>query len=94
MALVCTQKYGFWRPNKLVDGGVLEENAKSKDSHGEMKLRKSLRSWTLALGVLVILGACIGAYISTRPAEADVSKLVDSPKFIFSKSASVLFCNV
>ena len=52
-----------------------------------MKLRKNLRSWASVLGLLVILGACIGAYISTQPAEADVSKLMDLPVSAFIRSA-------
>lgn len=50
-----------------------------------IKLRKNLRSWALVVGLLAILGACIGAYISTQPAEADVSKLMDLPISAFMR---------
>ncbi|WP_172457097.1 hypothetical protein [Polynucleobacter necessarius] len=50
-------------------------------------MRKNLRSWTLLVGLLVILGACIGAYISTQPAEADVSGLMNLLAPAFGKNA-------
>ena len=34
-----------------------------------------MKSWGLLVGVLCIIGACIAAYFSTAPAEADVSIL-------------------
>lgn len=40
-------------------------------------MRSNIRSWSLVAGALVILAACIIAYMLTRPAEADVSTLQD-----------------
>jgi hypothetical protein len=46
-------------------------------------VRTNLRNWSLVSGVLIILVACIWAYVLTKPAEADVSLLQD----LFTKPA-------
>ena len=38
-----------------------------------LKVRSNVKSWSLVAGALVILAACVLAYILTKPAEADVS---------------------
>ncbi len=40
-------------------------------------VRKNSRSWGVAVGVCFIIVACVIAYISTKPAEADVSILIN-----------------
>lgn len=40
-------------------------------------MRSNIRSWSLVAGALIILAACIFAYLSTRPAEADLAILVN-----------------
>ncbi|MBU3615996.1 hypothetical protein [Polynucleobacter sp. JS-Polo-80-F4] len=38
-------------------------------------MRSNNKSWTLVVGALLIVAACILSYILTKPAEADVSFL-------------------
>ncbi len=42
-------------------------------------MRSNIRSWSLLAGAPIILAACIFAYLSTSPAEADVAILFKSP---------------
>jgi NADH/NAD ratio-sensing transcriptional regulator Rex len=50
-------------------------------------VRKNLRSWLVVIGVLSIVIACVIAYISTKPAEADVSMIFDIQPLFIGKSA-------
>jgi uncharacterized membrane protein YhdT len=38
-------------------------------------MRPNQKNWALWLGVLIIITACVFAYITTKPTEADVSSL-------------------
>jgi len=38
-------------------------------------LRPNQKNWALWLGVLLMIAACVFAYITTKPAEADLSSL-------------------
>ncbi len=42
-------------------------------------MRSNIKSWSLAVGILIILGACILSYMLTQPVEADVSMLDAKP---------------
>lgn len=41
------------------------------------RVRSNNKSWTLVAGALLILAACVLAYVLTKPAEADVSMILD-----------------
>ena len=41
-------------------------------------MRTNIKNWSLVLGALIILAACILSYVLTKPAEADVSILLPS----------------
>ncbi len=42
-------------------------------------MRANLRNWTLVIGLLCVVAACVIAYLITAPAEADISLLRDRP---------------
>jgi hypothetical protein len=42
-----------------------------------MRVRTNIRGWALVAGLLIIVAACILAYLITKPAEADVAVLQD-----------------
>lgn len=52
-----------------------------------MKLRNSSRSWSLVIGVLLLLIACIVGYFSTKSAEADVSMIQELVRPSVAESA-------
>jgi uncharacterized membrane protein YhdT len=43
---------------------------------------KNSKSWALWIGVLLIISACVFAYITTRPAEANLS-FIQEPSFLY-----------
>ncbi len=46
-------------------------------------MRANLRNWTLVIGLLCVVAACVIAYLITAPPEADISMLRDSPAAYF-----------
>jgi uncharacterized membrane protein YhdT len=44
----------------------------------EFDMGKNSKSWALWVGILLIIAACVIAYITTKPDEADVS-FIGSP---------------
>jgi uncharacterized membrane protein YhdT len=43
---------------------------------------KDSKSWALWVGALLIIAACVFAYITTKPAEANLS-LIQEPSFLY-----------
>jgi len=43
---------------------------------------KNSKSWALWLGALLIIAACVLAYITTKPEEANLS-LIQEPSFLY-----------
>jgi uncharacterized membrane protein YhdT len=48
----------------------------------EFDMRKNSKSWALWLGALLIIAACVLAYITTKPEEANLS-LIQEPSFLY-----------
>ena len=49
----------------------------------EFDMRKNSQSWALWLGALLIITACVYAYITTKPAEANLS-FIQEPAWLYS----------
>ena len=45
-------------------------------------MRKNSKSWALWLGALLVIAACVLAYITTKPEEVNLS-LIQEPSFLY-----------
>lgn len=54
------------------------DNINNANKQEGLSVRTNIKNWSLVLGALIILAACILSYVLTKPAEADVSILLPS----------------
>lgn len=52
------------------------DNINNANKQEGLPVRTNIKNWSLVLGALIILAACILSYVLTKPAEADVSILL------------------
>jgi uncharacterized membrane protein YhdT len=53
----------------------------------EFDMGKNSKSWALWLGALLIIAACVIAYITTKPAEANLS-FIQEPVLLYTPTSA------
>ena len=59
----------FKKDKSRADQGKIDSISKNRGA----SLKQNSKNWTLWVGVLLILAACVFAYITTQPAESNLS---------------------
>ncbi len=52
-------------------------------------MKKNSKAWALWVGVLLILVACVFAYITTKPAEANLSFKKEGARFTYDSNSLI-----
>ena len=58
-----------------------------------MILKENSKTWALWVGVLLILAACVFAYITTKPAEANLSLIKEGARFTYHSDSPISVVN-